>query len=196
MNLRKAFTLIEILVVITIIIIIFVISIPVYQGFVESGKCNTYKAQHKRVVDLANVTYNMCRLNGESYMNIGPGYGCRSQSNIGMTAKGVDATGKCTRIWDCSSDWLGRGMNAGLSTDHFTTHARAELSQPHNTSGFIRGDQWKNFLSPGYPSRSGITNIRQKGVNIHIATFLGEGCKEGDYINSGGAYMIDEIVWP
>ena len=195
MNLRKAFTLIEILVVITIIIIISVISIPVYQGFVESGKCNTYKAQHKRVVDLAKVTYNMCRLNGETYMNV-RGSGCRSQPSSGMTAKGMDATGKCTRTWDCKSQWAGMPVNAGQSSGHFFSHVRAEFNEPNHTGSFVRNDQWKNFLSPGYPSRSGITNIREKGVNMHIATFLGESCKKGDYINSGGAYMIDEIVWP
>jgi hypothetical protein len=129
-------------------------------------------------------------------MNIGPGYGCKSQSNIGMIAKGVDASGKCTRRWDCKTDWLNRRMTAGLSTDHFTTHARAEFNQPPNTSGFIRGDQWQNFIKPNYPERPGITNIRQKGDDIHIATYLGSDCSGGDFTNSSGSYLIDEIKWP
>tara|TARA_B100001093_G_C26390540_1_gene826884 strand:- start:67 stop:657 length:591 start_codon:yes stop_codon:yes gene_type:complete len=192
----KGFSMIELLVVIAIIAIIFLISIPLYQNFVESSKCNTYKDQHKKVVDLANVTYNLCRLNGETYMNVPPGFGCRSQSNSGMTAISGGGSVKCTRKWDCSSDWAGRSQNAGLSSGWFFSHVNAEFGMYPNTDSFVRNDQWKNFLNPGYPERPGITNVREKGVNMHIATYLGPNCKKGDLINSGGAYMIDEIVWP
>ena len=164
--------------------------------FIKTAECSGNKEQHRKVVNLAKETYGFCSLNGSANMNIGPGYGCRSQSNIGMTAKGVDASGKCTRRWDCKSDWLNRRMTAGLSTDHFATHVRAEFKQPANTSGFVRQDQWQNFLKPNYPERPGITNIRQKGDNIHIATYLGSDCSGGDFTNSSGSYLIDEIKWP
>ena len=85
---------------------------------------------------------------------------------------------------------------AGLSTDHFATHVRAEFQQPANTSGFVRQDQWQNFIKPNYPERPGITNIRQKGDDIHIATYLGADCSGGDFTNSSGSYLIDEIKWP
>ena len=39
---------------------------------------------------MAQSTYAMCPINGYTYMNIGPGYGCNSQSNSGMTAIRVD----------------------------------------------------------------------------------------------------------
>ena len=71
----------------------------------------------------------------------------------------------------------------------------AELKQPHNKSGVIREDQWQNFLKPNYPERPGITNIRDKGTNMHIATFLGD-CSGGNFSNSSGSYLIDEIIWP
>ena len=193
---RKGFTLIELLVVIAILAILAIIAFIAYNKFVKHAECGGHKEQHTKVVNMAKETYAFCSLNGSTYMNIGPGYGCKSQSSIGMTAEGVDATGKCTRRWDCKSDWLNRKMTAGRSSDHFTTHARAEFKQPANTSGFIRGDQWQNFLKPNYPSRPGITNIRDKGDNMHIATYLGPSCSGGDFTNSGGSYLIDEIVWP
>ena len=193
---KKGFTLIELLVVIAIIVILAVTALLAYNKFVKVAECGGHKEQHKKVVSLAKETYGFCSLNGSTNMNIGPGYGCRSQSNIGMIAKGVDALGKCTRRWDCKTDWLGRRMTAGLSTDHFTTHARAEFNQPPNTSGFIRGDQWQNFRKPNYPERAGITNIREKGAKMEIATYLGSDCSGGDFTNSSGSYLIDEIKWP
>jgi hypothetical protein len=87
-------------------------------------------------------------------------------------------------------------MTAGLSTDHFATHVRAEFQQPPNTSGFVRQYQWQNFIKPNYPERPGITNIRDKGDDIHIATYLGPDCSGGDFTNSSGSYLIDEIKWP
>ena len=193
---QKAFTLIELLVVVAIIVILAVLALIAYNKFIKTAECGGHKEQHRKVVNLAKETYGFCSLNGSANMNIGPGYGCRSQSNIGMIAKGVDASGKCTRRWDCKSDWLNRRMTAGLSTDHFATHVRAEFQQPANTSGFVRQDQWQNFIKPNYPERPGITNIRQKGDDIHIATYLGADCSGGDFTNSSGSYLIDEIKWP
>ena len=97
--------------------------------------------------------------------------------------------------WDCKSDYYGRQQNAGLSSGYFFDHVRAEFNEPSHTGSFVRNDQWKNFLKANYPSRPGITNLREKGVNMHIATFLGD-CSGGDYNNAGGSYLIDEIVWP
>ena len=55
----------------------------------------------------------------------------------------------------------------------------------------------KNFLKYNYPDRPGITNIREKGDNMHIATFLGEDCPGANFINSsGGTYLVDEFIWP
>ena len=73
-------------------------------------------------------------------------------------------------------------------------YSAATLSS--NTDSFVRNDQWQNFLKPNYPSRPGITNIREKGANMHIATFLGPSCSGGNYTNSGGSYLVHEIVWP
>jgi len=193
---KKGFTLIELLVVVAIMGIIIGIGIQIYTGIIQKAECSENAEQHRKVVNLANETYSFCRLNGSANMNIGPGYGCQSQANIGMTAQGVDSRGVCIRKWDCKSDWLNRPMTAGMSADHFTTHARAEFGQPPNTSGFIRGDQWQNFLKPNYPEREGITNIREKGDDLHIATFLGEDCSNGNFSNSGGGYKVDEIKWP
>ena len=193
MDLRKAFTLIEILVVITIIIIIFVISIPVYQGFVESGKCNTYKAQHKTAVDSASNTFTMCRLNKETLLSSPPGFTCRGNSNMSVVSSGSNQN--CVKKWNCQFS-NNISPSAGLMDVNIFYDLHAKFGTFPNSDSFVRNDQWQNFLKPGYPSKPGIINVRQKGNNLHIATFLGEGCKEGDYINSGGAYMIDEIVWP
>jgi len=193
---HKAFTLIELLVVVAIIGILAAVGVVAYNKFTKIAECGGHKEQHRKVVNLAKETYGFCSLNGSTNMNIGPGYGCRSQSNIGMIAKGVDGSGKCTRRWDCKTDWLGRRMTAGLSSGTFWTHAAAEFKQPHNTSGFLRQDQWQNFIKPNYPERAGITNIRDKGEKIHIATYLGSSCSGGDFSNSTGNYLIDEITWP
>ena len=193
--LKKGFTLIEILVVVVIIIILIVIGVPAYQNYVSSAKCGTYKNQHTQVVDMAKSTYAMCSLNGETYMNV-RGSGCRSQPRSGLTAKGIDSTGKCTRTWDCKSQWAGMPVNAGQSSGHFFSHVRAEFNEPNHTGSFVRNDQWQNFLKPNYPERPGITNIREKGKNMHIATYLGPNCSGADFTNSGGSYMLDEIVWP
>ena len=193
---NKGFTLIELLVVVAIIGILAAFGIVAYNGYTTSANCSASKAQHKKVVNMAQSTYAMCPINGYTYMNIGPGYGCNSQSNSGMTAIRVDGSGKCIRKWDCTTDWAKRKMTAGLSTDHFATHVRAEFRQPHNTSGFVTQDQWQNFLKPNYPERPGITNIRQKGDNIHIATYLGSDCSGGNFSNASGSYLINEIIWP
>ena len=105
-------------------------------------------------------------------------------------------TTKCVRQWDCTSDWIGRKQNAGLSSGYFVDHARAELNTPNNRSGYIRNDQWKNFEKAGYPERPGITNIREKGAQMRIATFLGQDCDGGNFSNSGGSYLIYDFTWP
>jgi len=198
---QKGFTLIEILIVIAIIIIIAFFAIPTYQKIVSSAKCGAHKDQHKKVVDLANNTYNMCRLNGSTYMNINQPCSNRSRyvsvlkKRSGMTQIRQEGN-KCVREWDCKTDHVGRQQNAGLSSGWFFDHVRAEFDEPSHTGSFVRNDQWQNFLKPNYPSRPGITNIREKGVNMHIATFLGPSCSGGDYTNSGGSYLVDEIVWP
>ena len=109
---------------------------------------------------------------------------------------------KCIIKWDCKTDGYGRQQNAGLSSGWFVDHARAEFNTPNNTSGWLRGDQWQNFEKPGYPSRPGITNIRGypsefvQGSQMRIATFLGPDCSGGNYSNSGGDYLINDITWP
>ena len=92
---------------------------------------------------------------------------------------------------------MNRRQTAGLSSGYFFDHARAEFNQPIHTGGFARNDQWQNFLKYNYPDRPGITNIREKDDNMHIATFLGEDCSGGNFTNSsGGTYLVDEFIWP
>ena len=200
---QKSFTLIELLVVIVIIGILASISIVFYINFTKSAKCFSYSEQHRKVVNLAEETYNFCRLNRWTYMNLLPGFTCRGNSKTGMTKISGDGyTTKCVKKWDCKSDYYGRQQNAGLSSGYFFDHARAEFNTPAHTGGFIRNDQWQNFEKPGYPSRPGITNIRGypsefvQGSQMRIATFLGPDCSGGNYSNSGGHYLIDDITWP
>ena len=108
---------------------------------------------------------------------------------------------KCIIKWDCKSGQAGQA-SAGRSSGWFIDHARAEFNTPNNTSGWLRGDQWRNFEKPGYPSRPGITNIRGypsefvQGAQMRIATYLGPDCKGGNFSNSGGTYLINDITWP
>ena len=108
---------------------------------------------------------------------------------------------KCIIKWDCKSGQAGQA-SAGRSSGWFIDHARAEFNTPNNTSGWLRGDQWHNFEKPGYPSRPGLTNIRGYpsefvlGSQMRIATYLGPDCKGGNFSNSGGAYLINDITWP
>ena len=112
--------------------------------------------------------------------------------NSGMTQVRQEGN-KCVRKWNCK---FRSGENAGRSSGWFVTHARAEFNTPNHTGGFIREDQWQNFRKPNYPERPGITNIREKGVKMEIATYLGASCSGGNFTNSAGSYLIDEITWP
>ena len=194
----KGFTLIELLVVVAIIAIISTIGFVVYNIFIKIAECSGHKEQHRKVVNLAKETYGFCSLNGETYMNITAP--CMTNSNgisalkrnSGMTQVRQEGN-KCVRKWNCK---FRSGENAGRSSGWFVTHARAEFNTPNHTGGFIREDQWQNFRKPNYPERPGITNIREKGVKMEIATYLGASCSGGDFTNSAGSYLIDEITWP
>ena len=194
---QKGFTLIELLVVVAIIGILAAVGISAYDGYTKSAKCVSSRLQHEQVLRLAQTTYGMCPINGYTYMNVPPGFGCSNQPKSGMTTVSGGGKTKCIRKWDCASDWAGRSQNAGLSSGWFFSHVNAEFGMYPNTDSFVRNDQWQNFLKPNYPARSGITNIREKGVNMHIATFLGEDCPGGNFTNSsGGTYLVDEFIWP
>ena len=67
---RRAFTLIELLVVIAIIAILTILVTMMYKKFIHSAKCTSFSEQHRKVVNLAEGTYNFCRLNGWTYMNV------------------------------------------------------------------------------------------------------------------------------
>lgn len=122
------------------------------------------------------------------------------KSRYGMIQMGTVGN-KCVIKWDCKSGQAGQA-SAGRSSGWFVDHARAEFNTPSHTGGFIRNDQWQNFEKPGYPSRPGITNIRGypsefvQGAQMRIATYLGPDCSDGNYSNSGGHYLIDDITWP
>ena len=194
----KGFTLIELLVVIAIIVILAVLALLAYNKFIKVAECGGHKEQHRKVVNLAKETYGFCSLNGETYMNITApcmtnSNGMRAlKRNSGMTQVRQEGN-KCVRKWDCK---FRSGENAGRSSGWFVTHARAEFNTPNHTGGFIREDQWQNFRKPNYPERPGITNIREKGAKMEIATYLGPSCSGGNFTNSVGSYLIDEITWP
>ncbi len=206
MKRTKGFTLIELLVVIVIIAILAVISLISYNKFFKLAECGGHKEQHRKVVALAENTYNFCRINGWTYMNRTKK--CSNNSRYirvlkkrsGMTEIRQEGN-KCIIKWDCKSGQAGQA-SAGRSSGWFIEHARAEFNTPNNTSGWLRGDQWHNFEKPGYPSRPGITNIRGypsefvQGAQMRVATYLGPDCKGGNFSNSGGAYLITDITWP
>ena len=196
-NKANAFTLIELLVVVAIIGILAAVGVVAYNGYTKSAKCRTHEAQHEQIVKLAQSTYALCPISGYTYMNLLPGLTCNDNPKSGIKKISGDGyTTKCVRQWDCTSDWIGRKQNAGLSSGYFVEHARAELNTPNNRSGYIRNDQWKNFEKAGYPERPGITNIREKGAQMRIATFLGQDCDGGNFSNSGGSYLIYDFTWP
>ena len=127
-------------------------------------------------------------------MNSPPGLTCRSNSRSGMTKISGDGyTTKCVKKWDCKTDYYGRRQTAGLSSGYFFEHVRAEFNQPIST---IDMNQGTYFRKPNYPERAGITNIREKGAKAEIDTYLGSDCSGGNFTNSAGSYLIEEITWP
>ena len=206
MKRTKGFTLIELLVVIVIIAILAVISLISYNKVFKLAECGGHKEQHRKVVALAENTYNFCRINGWTYMNRTKK--CSNNSRYirglkkrsGMTEIRQEGN-KCIIKWDCKSGQAGQA-SAGRSSGWFIEHARAEFNTPNHTGGFLRGDQWHNFEKAGYPERPGITNIRGypsefvQGAQMRIATYLGPDCKGGNFSNSGGDYLINDITWP
>ena len=184
---RRAFTLIELLVVIAIIAILTILVTMMYKKYTHSAKCTSFSEQHRKVVAEVENTFNFCRLNGLTYLNT-RGSSCRDNKYANIKAIGLKGN-VCERRWDCQTVWGGRTPTAGLVSGYVWDHLRAQFDQPNHTGGFFRQDQWKNFEKAGYPARPGITNVRDKGDDIRIATYLGEGCKGGDY-------KIDEVKWP
>ena len=195
---KKGFTLIELLVVVAIMCIIIGIGIQIYTGIIKKAECSEKGEQHRKVVNLAKETYGFCSLNGSTYMNSPPGYTCRSNSNAGTTyVSGDGYTTKCVKKWDCRKvNYFGSKITAGNNDVMMMYHVAAEFGQPMNTDGFVRNDQWQNFIKPNYPERAGITNIRGKDDILHIATYLGSDCSGGNFTNSVGSYLINEITWP
>ena len=206
MKQTKGFTLIELLIVLIIIAILAVVAFTKYQGFVETAKCTGNAEQHRKVVALAEDTYNFCRIDGSTYLNkrgkcnSNARYTRNLKNRNGMTQIRQEGN-KCIVKWDCKSGQAGM-PSAGRSSGWFVDHVRAEFNQPSHTGGFVRNDQWHNFEKPGYPERPGITNIRgypseqAQGAQMRIATYLGSDCKGGNFSNSGGDYLINDITWP
>ena len=91
---QKGFTLIELLVVVAIIGVLAAVGVVAFQGFLNSAKENSTKAQHKSVVNFMQVQFTKCSLgetelsyskpnwNGSAWVTITVNESCQSTADI------------------------------------------------------------------------------------------------------------------
>ena len=84
-NLRKAFTLIELLIVVAIIGILAGVGIPAYQGYISQAKINVSKTNHKQVADLITRTFAQCAINPSKKIQLHQNMGTVPCDNNSMT---------------------------------------------------------------------------------------------------------------
>jgi len=157
---KKGFTLVELLIVITILIILVVLGIISFQKYIYTAKCNVSKYQHDNVVSIITSTFAMCDVQGWTYLNQPAGTSCRTRNpslSTNYATRNDPLTEKCIGIWDCSISYCPFGgndpscylpPNAMFYQGAIFYHVRAELNQDNST---IRGDQYLNFESCNSP---------------------------------------------
>lgn len=61
-NMKKSFTLIELLIVVAIIGILAGVGIPMYNGYMKTAKINAVKTQHNQIVSYLSAEFQKCNL--------------------------------------------------------------------------------------------------------------------------------------
>jgi prepilin-type N-terminal cleavage/methylation domain-containing protein len=190
----RAFTLIELIVVLAIIGIMTAVGIPLYQNYISEshtkaseiqttmtaieslmdddesgGECSKFSQRHKQAVAVIKTVHKNCKSQGWAYVNLSPGLTCRSNRYKGLTKISGDGyTTKCVLRWNCS----------GFLGNRIFEHVRAELSPVVHTGGFVRNNQSKNFENSKLAAKKN-SGMRAGLVNVQgqrISTYLGGNC--------------------
>jgi len=154
LSIKKAFTLIELLIVVAIIGILAGVGIPMYNGYMIQAKINTSEANHKQIANLISRTFVECSINPSKKMRLHPKMNTVPCDNNQM--------GVWYGYFSDYIDWFGNYENAydDLQKFCYRSSDAGRIKNPDMGKCVIR-----------YDSRSGKTGILLK---TNIGTEFGQ----------------------
>jgi type IV pilus assembly protein PilA len=155
---KKAFTLIELLIVVAIIGILAGVGIPMYNGYMAKAKINTSEVNHKQIANLISRTFLECSINPSKQMRLHP--------KMGTVPCDANQMGVWYGYFSDYIDWFGNYENAYGDSQKFcyTSGEAGRIKNP---------DMGKCVIK--YDSRFGKTGILLK-------TNIGNESGQPDYL--------------
>ena len=197
----KAFTLIELIVILAIIGIMTAVGVPLYQNYINEsqtkaseiqttmtaieslmsgddsgGECSKFSQRHNQAVAVIKTVFKKCKSQGWAYVNLSPGLTCSNNPRYlrNLRKRGFTKISGDGRTTKCVLRW----NCSGSLGNRLFEHVRAELSPVINTCGFVRNNQSKNFENPKLAAKKN-SGMRAGLVNVQgqrVSTYLGDEC--------------------